>query len=265
MTEPNLTVGYSTLATRAGAIELPPARADIEILIVVQDAPPGFDLGVADRSDVRVVLDDGIGVARSRNVVLDEAQGRYVLFGDDDATWLVDGIDELMGHLDRSPRTSIVQGRVADESGRLRKRYPDRVTRLHRWNSAKAGTIELMVRRSDIVEHRVRFDEGFGAGAVNHLGDEYIFIADALRAGLRGEFVPVTVAVHAAESSGLVGGTVEDARSRSAVFERVFGRLAPMPRLLFLLRRPKRFGSVALGCRFVLGGRAIERAAEEPG
>ena len=258
-TDPVLTIGYSTLATRAPSIELPALRPDVEILDVVQQAAADFRLTAGDgRPDVRVIFDAGIGVARSRNVVLDRAVGRYVLFGDDDATFLEPGIDALRGIIEREPELSLLQGRAIDETGRPRKRYPKRATRLHRWNSAKVGTIELMVRRSDIVDHGVRFDERFGAGAANHLGDEYIFVADALRAGLTGRFVPVSIAAHPARSSGSPGGDRRDARARSAVFDRVFGWWAPLPRLAFLLRRPRRFGSLGLGVRFVVGGRAVE-------
>lgn len=257
-TDPVLTIGYSTLASRAHAIELPSPRPDVEILVVIQRASADFRLGPAERDDVRTILDDGVGVARSRNIVLEQAAGRYVLFGDDDATFIETGVDSLLEMMERSPDVSFLQGRALDETGRPRKRYPKRATRLRRWNSAKIGTIELMVRRADVVASCVRFDERFGAGAANHLGDEYIFVADALRAGLAGRFVPVSIAVHPAASSGSTGEGRRDARVRSAVFDRVFGWWAPLPRLAFLVRRPRRFGSVGLGIRFVVGGRAIE-------
>ena len=255
---PMVTIGYSTLSSRAGSIELPAPRRDVEILVVVQRVSGEPEYAAPERGDVRVIADDGVGVARSRNVVLEQAAGRYVLFGDDDATFVEAGIDSLLEVMERNPDVSLVQGRALDETGRPRKRYPRRTTRLTRWNSAKIGTIELMVRRADIVDRGVRFDEGFGAGTANHLGDEYIFVTDALRSGLTGRFVPVSIAVHPAESSGSTGGGRRVARARSVVFDRVFGRWAPIPRLAFLLRRPRRFGSLGLGIRFVVGGRAIE-------
>ena len=256
--DPLLTIGYSTLVGRAQSIVLPSFRPDVEILVVVQRVSGEPEFVPPERSDVRVIRDDGVGVARSRNVVLDQAAGRYLLFGDDDATFIEAGVDSFLEVMEQDPEVSILQGRALDETGRPRKRYPKRATHLSRWNSAKVGTIELMVRRADIVDHGIRFDERFGAGAPNHLGDEYIFVSDALRAGLAGRFVPVSIAVHPAESSGSPGGDRRDARARSVVFDRVFGWWAPLPRLAFLLRRPRRFGSLGLGVRFVVGGRAVE-------
>ena len=252
--EPFLTIGYSTLASRALAMVLPRHQPGVELLIVVQQSPPGFDLDLLQRPDVRVIFDDGIGAARSRNIVIDSSAGQYVLFGDDDVALITDGVEELLRVLERSPQLSFVQGRAVDETGQPRKRYPKRSVRLHRWNSAKIGTIELMIRRADVVASGVRFDERFGAGTTNYLGDEYVFIADALRSGLRGRFVPASAAVHPVVSSGSGGGRQDDDRARSVVFDRVFGWWAPLGRLLFLLRRPQRFGTVRRSLRFVLGG-----------
>jgi hypothetical protein len=125
--------------------------------------------------------------------------------------------------------------------------------RLTRWNSGKAATYEMMLRRDAFTRAGVRFDEGFGAGVDPHfLGDEYILITDALAAGLQCRFLPVIIAVHPTVSSGAGFGTERDARARAAAFGRVFGRLAPAARLAFVLRSPRRFGSAALSARFVL-------------
>lgn len=252
---PTLTIGYSTLADRAVGIELPQPRPDVRLLVIVQGGHA--DVAGHERDDVTVVHDDGIGAARSRNVVLDHATGRYVLFADDDAQPLTDGVERAIRVLEDDPDLSILQGRAVDESGRPRKPYPRRRTRLHRWNAGKVGTIELLVRRADVDARGVRFDERFGAGTEQPLGDEYVFVADALRAGLRAEFVPIDVAMHPAESSGTVGPSDDDAWARAVVFDRVFGVTAPLARLAFVARRPRRFGSLGRSARFVIGPRAL--------
>jgi hypothetical protein len=146
-----------------------------------------------------------------------------------------------------------VLGIAVDEGGRLRKPYPSRTLRLTRWNSGKAATYEIMLRRDAFARAGVRFDERFGAGVDPHyLGDEYILIADAIRAGLECRFLPVVMAMHPTVSSGAGWGTERDARARSAIFGRVFGSTAPLARLAFVARSPRRFGSAALSARFVL-------------
>jgi hypothetical protein len=124
---------------------------------------------------------------------------------------------------------------------------------LSKFNSAKAATYEMMVRVDAIRGAGVTFDENFGAGAENFLGDEYIFISDALNKGLKGDFLPVRVAIHPKESSGSTWGTPRDLSARAAVFSRVFGVTAPIFRALFLLKSRKGRVGFVNTVRFIIG------------
>lgn len=255
MTEPLLTIGYSVLGPRAAAIRLPERQPDVEILVIVQgvgghDAvPPGAPV----RDDVRYETLDSTGVTKSRNRVLDSARGRFVLFADDDIAFRPDGVRRLLAELERDEGLALALAAAVDEQGRMRKRYPTRSVPLTRWNAGKAATYEMMLRREAFRRAGVRFDERFGAGADLYLGDEYILIADAVSAGLRCRFFPYVVAVHPTDSSGSGFGSDRDASARSAVFGRVFGRTAPLARLAFVARSPRRFGSPGRTARFVTG------------
>jgi len=248
VSDPVLTVGWSVTGERAGDIRLPPARPDVEHLVVVQGESAQ---GHPTRSDVRYVQLSSRGVAKSRNEVLRRARGQFLLFADDDVRFHEDGVRRLLETLRRRKQVAVVLGMAVDETGRPRKRYPRRGTRLHRWNSAKAATYEMMVRRNALLDAEVSFDERFGAGASRYLGDEYILIADAVTKGLKCRFEPIVIATHPRTSSGSGFGTTADAAARAAVFDRVFGPAAMLARLLFVARDPTRFGSVVLLIRFV--------------
>jgi glycosyltransferase involved in cell wall biosynthesis len=254
MSEPLLTIGYSVLAERTPAIRLPDPRSDVEVLIAVQGAENGrIPDDAPRRDDVRYEILSTRGVTKSRNAVLDGARGRFVLFADDDIVFHEEGVWSVMAELDADPDLDLVLGIAVDEGGRLRKAYPSRPERLSRWNSGKAATYEIMLRRDAFARAGVRFDERFGAGVDPHyLGDEYILIADAIRAGLECRFLPVVMAMHPTVSSGAGWGTERDARARAAIFGRVFGPTAALARLAFVARSPRRFGSAALSARFVL-------------
>ena len=249
MATPELTLGFSVLAERASSIALPEPISGCEIIVAVQGGPAPVAL---QRSDVAVIELPTRGVAKSRNAVIELAQGEILLFADDDSTVLPAGVEELRTHFRAHPGHSIVTGRAIDPTGSPRKNYPRRPKRLTSWNSAKFGTIELGIRQPTALAG-VRFDEDFGAGTRTHLGDEYIFIVDALRAGLKGSYVPIDLAVHPTESSGVGDGRSHEARVRAVVLRRVFGRWAPLARLLFVLRRPTRFASLATTVRFICG------------
>ena len=244
---PRLTIAYSVLADGLGNLELPDPRVDTEILVIVQGAG-----GTAPvRDDIRVIRLDSLGVTKSRNTAIREATGAVLVFGEEGVRWKRDGLDELLDIFDDNPRIAVVLGRAEDETGKLRKKYPSYREPATVWNSARVGTIELAVRPAELARKNVFFDEEFGAGTPNYLGDEYILVADANRAKLRCEYFPVTFSSHPRESSGMGFGTAWDARARSRVFDRVFGWFAVVPRLLLWARNPVRFGR--FGFAFVFG------------
>ena len=233
-----LTVGYSTLGNRLTNIKYLESFSN---LVVIQN-PNSESLPATDSAVKRVELKSR-GVAKSRNAVIENTTTEYLLFGDDDIEFKEESINSAITYLESNPDISILLLQAVDETGTLRKPYSKQAHSLKLTNSAKAATYEMIIRVSDIKKKSVRFDENFGAGAENYLGDEYIFIADALRAGLKGFFLPIVIATHPTDSSGSFHNTKQDAIVRSRIFSRVFGIWAPIMRLLFILKPPsKKFG-----------------------
>lgn len=253
-----LTLGYSTLAERVPTLVEPPSRPEWETVLVVQN-PIDFDWqgerfeALKARENFRCQELASKGVAKSRNKAIELAQGEYLIFSDDDITFSEQGLLQAIEYLDAHPEVSLLLGQATDETGKLRKQYPSAVTKLGSLNSARAATYEMIIRVADIRRLGIRFDEDFGAGAKNYLGDEYIFVVDLVRAGGNAVFVPITLAQHPTESSGSRWGSAEDRRARAIIFTRVFGALAPLVRLPFAIRRKAELGSLKNLLLFVLG------------
>jgi len=242
---PKLTIGYSTLADRLANVQLPKNQA-WEYQFHVQGASS------KDRKPLHFYL-ESTGVAKSRNSAIKHASGQYLLFGDDDVVFNQDQLQLALNYLAANTGVALLLAQAEDENGKLRKNYPGQVTPLNRFNSAKAATYEMIVRVEAIKQLGIRFDEDFGAGAPNYLGDEYIFIADLLRANGRAVFAPFTIAMHPSESSGSRWGKTEDRVARAKVFTRVFGAAAPFVRTGFALRRIKELGGIQNAAKFIFG------------
>lgn len=246
-----LTFGYSTLANRVKNIQFPKKNDQREFIVLVQN--PEETSYVFDAPQTKLVELKSRGVAKSRNAALKYAAGKYLIFGDDDITFDEEGITQLISYFESHPECAIILAQTSDETGTLRKSYPTKEAKLTKYNSAKAATYEMMVRLEAIRSAEISFDEKFGAGAENYLGDEYIFIADALNRGLKGMYLPIRVAIHPKESSGSAWGTRKDLTARAAVFSRVFGPTAPIFRALFLLKSRKGRVGITNALRFIAG------------
>jgi glycosyltransferase involved in cell wall biosynthesis len=255
---PKLTLGYSTLAMRVGNINLPKERQDWASLILIQN--PG-NLAWRGEGLAQLIMRDDVtleelstqGVAKSRNRAIWLANSEYLVFSDDDIEFDTSGLEAAIEYLDDHPQYALLLGQAQNPDGVLRKRYPAKPEVLNKYNSARAATYEMIIRVEAIRQLAVFFDEDFGAGVKNYLGDEYIFIIDLIQAGGQGIFVPITIATHPAESSGSLWGTEADRKARAAVFDRVFGSKAPLIRFGFGLRRLNRLGSLKNLWLFIRG------------
>ena len=247
---PTLTIAYSTLPTRLKGIKYPEQREDREILVLVQNTDESPY--VFTEKNAKLIELKNKGVAKSRNAALDRASGEFLLFGDDDMEFIESGVDAALAYFKANPDCAIILAQAIDESGALRKSYPSEITPLKLTNSAKAATYEMLVRVDALKEKGVRFDENFGAGAENYLGDEYILIADALRAGLKGAHLPVKLAIHPKDSSGSKWGSEADLAARAKVFTRVFGWKAPIYRAAFLVRTNNPWPGFGKALNFIL-------------
>ena len=249
---PLLTIAYSSLASRANKIELPQYRDDVEILIIVQDPTGETQFIPPSRSDVRAIQLESIGVAKSRNEAIEQAKGTYLIFADDDIEFNAKGLEAVLDHF-KVCDCALVLGQAVDEKNVLRKNYPTQIQKLNRFNSARAATYEMVIDVKKVRESNLKFDENFGAGVTNYLGDEYIFIADLLRSGSRAHFLPATLATHPTDSSGSGWGTSRDLAVRSKIFTRVFGWYAPIVRILFISKHRDKVQGIGNAVAFVLG------------
>lgn len=252
MSESILTVGYSTLAERIQNISQPEIDLSHEIFISIQN-PKGVEFFLPTNFQFQSATSNEKGVAKSRNTVLANTKTKYLLFADDEIKFLNDGIQPAIAYLEANPACDLVLAQAIDTNGQLRKTYPSKEVALTKFNSAKAATYEMIVRVDSVRKKGVRFDENFGAGVENFLGDEYIFITDLLKKGGKAVFLPVTIAIHPEESSGSRWGTESDLRARARVFQRVFGGLAPLIRAGFYVKNYQKFGGAKNFATFVIG------------
>ena len=248
MADLTLTVAVATIGARFHNLTSDqfPALPGVTYHIFVQNPPAA---ATAPRPDMRLTALPGTGAARSRNAAL-QVDTDLLLFADDDLVLLTQNYPALMRAFADAPQMDILCGRLLTPEGQPRKAYGHPGPQ-SRWTTAKFGTPEIALRPARIRAAGVQFDEGFGAGAAVPLGDEPIFLADCLRAGLRVDHLPLDLAIHAADSSGTVF-TPDSIPYRKAVLNRAFGRMAPVARAGFAWRHRRKFAHFTALLQFVL-------------
>lgn len=246
-----VTVAISTLGEGLTRINLPAPEAGLDYLVLLQtpQETPGnaIEALTANRDDVFLVELADIGLSNSRNAGLERAGGQLVLFSDDDVLLDVNGIFAMRDHFAADPELVLAAGWRAE-------RLPSnaRSQRLTRFNSGRICAPEFMVRKAVVQSFGVRFDSEFGLGARYGVGEDYVFIADLLQAGLKGLSVPETTGSHSHTSTGDNWKDPALMRARQAVLKRVFGKAALFIRLVYALRHRHRFGGVLPALCFVL-------------
>lgn len=247
-----VTVGVSTIGTRLSRLVLPPPCPGIDYLILAQKTegqpcPAGF----AERDDVTFHALQSLGLSQSRNAALDHATGALLVFADDDMMLSPEGVLALARVFNEDQSLDFAAGWRSDRLPRAGRR--GRPHRLHHFNSGRICAPELMVRCSSVKSAGLRFDPEFGLGARYGLGEEFVFVTDALKAGLRGWSLPMAMGVHPDDSTGDDWTAPDLMRARIAMVNRAFGPCAAPVRLLYALRYRRRVGGLGNLWRFARG------------
>lgn len=180
------------------------------------------------------------GLSRSRNKALRYALSDICLVSDDDIVYK-NNIEKLVvDTFDRYPEADIITFQVETPEGEPYKNYKDRPFSHSLRTLMTVSSVEIAIRRNRIIKTGLSFDERFGLGTEYPTGEEFIFLSDALRKGLKILYVPIPIVVHPRESSG--GAFVNNPKlieAKGAMFYRVFGSKAYLISVLFALRKYK--------------------------
>lgn len=180
------------------------------------------------RDDVTITTLQGRGLSRNRNHAMQVAVSLFsdmmedVVFviADDDERLEATAFSKIRDLYARYPRLDGALWRMADlEDGHLLKEYPASVTDYrHCPRNCYPSSVE-MTFRSRLYVMGLRFDERFGLGSERlAAGEEEVFLADALRRGLRIWMYPQVLCFTVAQTTGLRVLDVKVLRSKGAVY-----------------------------------------------
>ena len=124
------------------------------------------------------------GLSRSRNKAIAAAKADICVIADDDLMFDGDADARIEALFAENPNVDVITFQARDGGGRPLKRYRKSGHAHSLLTAFNIISFEIAFRRTSVINSGVLFDERFGLGAKFVSGEENIFVADLVRAGL---------------------------------------------------------------------------------
>lgn len=160
---------------------------------------PAIPASLAERRDVFICFTNERGLGANRANACRHCNAEVILTADDDLTYTPRQLRSVIDTFHRNPEVDLAAFRFNGST----TQYPDQecTLSLPLPKNYYISSVELAFRRR--VLDRISFDPDFGIGApVFQSGEDSKFLLDALKAGLKCTFYPVTICTHDHPSTG---------------------------------------------------------------
>lgn len=163
---------------------------------------------------------DRRGLSHARNVAMQHATGDWFLLSDDDGWYPADAMYTIHSAIEKGG-AEVFCFRIYDPvNERWYKNYQPESRTYAFSDIGKVSSIEICFSRK-LMEKGVTFDERFGLGAEIPVGEENVFLNDALNAGAVIRYVPETIVYHLAKFTGTQRLVWKDLRNKFRVYKRL--------------------------------------------
>lgn len=187
---------------------------------------------------------DQKGLSKSRNLALEITSSDYIYLTDDDVVLNDKFKETVIDSIESNPAVDILAFQVSGIERKF-KEYSSEEIDINYINSMKLSSVQLVMKSDFIKKNNLYYDELFGTGSKYRMGEENIFLFDALKKSAKIKYIPREIAkVHLGESSWFNGFNEKYFFDRGAVFYRMFeNHLARLYCILFCLRKYKLYSN----------------------
>nr|WP_315220603.1 glycosyltransferase family A protein [uncultured Flavobacterium sp.] len=179
----------------------------------------------SDYKFVRVINIAEKGLARSRNMAIDNAEGKICLIADDDVVFEENFNFYILSAFEEFASSAI----ITFNHFRIGDTFPQKKWKqafVHNLKSIQSvNSIEIAFRLDEIKHAKIRFNENFGLGSFFETAEEYLFLKLALQQKQKVYFCPISIATHPQFSSGKDEGSDTIIYARAALFCHKYGIL----------------------------------------
>ena len=166
------------------------------------------------------------GLSISRNLALNNATKKLLVFTDDDVVFQQKFEKKIIKAFNLFPKHDGFRFQFLNSQGNLAKKYPRTFqSNLTQFEILNASSVELVFKNKSLKESNLHFDLNFGLVTTFLMGEEAIFINDCINKGLKIGFVPQQLLSHSQQTTGNRTPVSEIYFVLGAVFYRIFGKM----------------------------------------
>ena len=137
------------------------------------------------------------GLTKSRNFAIEHSEADICLLCDDDEKFRKGYKKKIIRAYEKIKEADVIIFNIGNRPAK----FPKKVRRLEYFDLMKVSSWQISFRRESLLKKGIRFDEDMGAGTPNGAEEEFKFLTDCRKAGLKIFYVPVVIADVAQESS----------------------------------------------------------------
>jgi len=183
------------------------------------------------------------GVAINRNNALKHrVKGSICLLSDDDVIYFKGSFKQIIQKFKEDNNLEFLTFKIKTFSGKDYKNYKAHEFKHTLKSLSIIGIIDVAFKEEMIEKYSLRFDERFGPGGEYSIGEDFIFMTDAIKKKANILYKPIDIVQHEDIGTGMV---LRDdiIFGRGAMFARVFGKLSFIINIYFAIKNRKKYKS----------------------
>ncbi|MCD0473288.1 glycosyltransferase family 2 protein [Flavobacterium sp. EDS] len=174
-------------------------------------------------SKVRVINSFEKGLAKSRNLALDNAIGKILVIADDDIVYQGGFTAKVMNAYNKFPQAAVINFSVINSNRDLIKKYPSgSKVNLNIFDILNVSSIEMTLNKAIVDASNIRFDERFGLGGTFEMGEEAVFLSDLKAIHQQLIFDSQIIVMHESQTSSEKKNITNKYYIQGALFSRIF-------------------------------------------
>lgn len=172
---------------------------------------------------VRIINSTSVGLSKSRNLALNNANGKILLIADDDVVFQKDFVSKVIAAYNKFHQATVINFCAIYQNGTYLKKYPKNSKKqLNTFDVFNVVSFEITINKNNLDIARTRFDENFGLGAIFEMGEEAVFLFDLKLENQQIAFENLIIVEHKGLTSSDKKGIKERYYIQGALLTRVF-------------------------------------------